>query len=182
MKTKFFALLVFSMITVGTLSAQSLKYLHISAQGGYVTNSLEDKKIGIGGTASLFLQDNLIAKSDRHFWTLTAKAFNNPIGDGKFIGSVLNKQRDAFNYIGVLAGYRIAGGDAQNGLFVEPRIGTALFWDWKPSFLVAPTIGYAFNGFEVAAFSDFGFASRNLVIGKDNFVTLGVSVGYNFGL
>lgn len=182
MRTKLFTLLIFSLFAVGTLSAQSLKYLHVSAQAGSVTNSVEDKKIGIGGTAALFLQDNLIAKTDRHFWTITARAFNNPIRDGKFISSVLNKETDAFNYIGLLAGYRMATGDMQNGLFIEPRVGTALVWDWKPTFLFSPTVGYAMNGFEIAAFGDLGFSNHQLVMGKDNFVTVGISLGYNFNL
>lgn len=182
MRTKLFAFLVFSIFAVGTLSAQSLKYLNVSIQGGSVTNSVEDKKIGVGGSTALFLQDNLIAKTDRHFWTITARAFNNPIRDGKFISSVLNKKTDAFNYVGLLAGYRLSTGDMQNGLFLEPRVGTALVYGWKPTFLVSPTVGFATRGFEVGAFGDFGFSNENLVMGKDNFVTVGISLGYNFNL
>ncbi len=182
MRTKFITLLVFSIIAVGTMSAQSLKYLHVSGQGGYLTKTDEDKKIGIGGTVALFMQDNLIAKSDRHFWTLSVRGFNNPVRDGKFFTSILNKEADAFNHLDFLLGYRLATGDAQNGLFVEPRVGTALVWDWKPTFLFSPTVGYAVRGFEIAAFGDFGFSKQNLVIGSQNFTTVGLSIGYNFAL
>lgn len=182
MKTKIFAFLIFSIFAIGAISAQSLMYLNISADGGFVTNSAEDRKFGVGGSAAFFLQDNLIAKTDRHFWTITARAFNNPILDGKIISSVLNKKTDAFNYIGLLAGYRIATGDMQNGLFVEPRVGTAFTYGWNPLFLLSPTAGYAIQGFQVGAFGDFGFGGKDLVIGKKSLVTIGISLGYNFNL
>lgn len=182
MRTKIFIFLIFSILAIGTISAQSLMYLNISADGGFVTNSVEDRKFGIGGSAAFFLQDNLIAKTDRHFWTITARAFNNPIRDGKFITSVLNKKVDAFNYLGLLAGYRIATGDMQNGFYLEPRVGIHIPATRKPGLLFSPTVGYATHGFQLGAFGDFGFTNKNLVIGKQNFITIGVSLGYNFNL
>lgn len=181
MKTKFYALVAAVILTAGTISAQSKTYVNVSLQGGYVVNSERDEKIGIGGTVAIMQQDFLF-NAEKNYLTLTVKGFNNPYGDGKFITSIMNEEKDGFNHLDLLAGYRITGGDAQNGIFVEPRIGTALVYDWKPALLFSPTVGYATRGFEVALFGDFGFHNANLAIKKQNFTTVGISLGYNIGL
>ena len=181
MKTKFYALVAAVILTAGTISAQSKTYVNVSLQGGYVANSEQDKKIGIGGTVAIMQQDFLF-NAEKNYLTLTIKGFNNPILDGKFITSILNEERDCFNYVAPMLGYRMTTGSAANGFYVEPRVGYAFLASPGKAFLVAPQVGYAFNGFDVALFGDLGFSGNPTVAGPENFYTVGLSIGYNIGL
>ncbi|MHB9057067.1 MAG: hypothetical protein ACYC2P_13130 [Paludibacteraceae bacterium] len=181
MKTKLFTLLAAVVLTSTALSAQTISYLHISGQAGLVTNSQQDRKLGLGGSVAWFRQDNLLFNSEKNYFTLTLKGFNNPYGEGKFISSIMNGANDAFNYIGLLAGYRLTAGNAAAGFYAEPRLGAG-FVPGGTGFLFSPALGYAFNGIDIAVYSDMGFRGKPLVTGTNNFYTVGLSVGYNIGL
>ena len=181
MKTKFYALVAAVILTAGTISAQSKTYVNVSLQGGYVANSEQDKKIGIGGTVAIMQQDFLF-NAEKNYLTLSVKGFNNPYGDGKFITSILNDRGDGFNSIAGLLGYRMTAENAANGFYVEPRVGIDFLAKGNKAFLFSPQVGYAFGGFDVALFGDLGFSGNTLATKTNNFYTVGLSIGYNIGL
>lgn len=174
------SLLLLLFIAVTTVKSQE-NYIRISGEAGFVLNSERDKKMGLGGTVAWLTQDNLLSLNPNNYITLSVKGFNNPYGDGKLIGSVLNKESDAFNYIMPLAGFRITQSGIENGLFIEPRIG-AVFGASYSGLAFAPLAGYAHKNFDFGIFCDMGFGSKNSAMLKKNFFTLGVSIGYNIGL
>ena len=188
-KIKSVFILVAIILASATVSAQeksetpkekSGTYIHVSGQAGWVLKTKQDKSFGIGGTVGLMFQDNLL--SQKNYFTLSAKGFNSPFGDGKFITSILNKKTDAFNYYELLAGYRFTTNSIENGLFAEPRIGFGKGYTYQ-AFVFSPVIGFAFNKFELGVFSDFGFSQdANVLTGEKGYTTLGLSVGYNIGL
>lgn len=180
MKTKLFTLMVV-LLTTGTLSAQTKSYLNVSGQAGFVVNSQEDRKLGLGGSAAWLQQDGFLFNCSKNYLTLTLKALNNPFREGRFVSSILNNKFDAFNYLGVLAGYRLTTGSAANGFYVEPRLGAGVEGSGI-SFLFSPAAGYAYKNFDFALYSDMGFAGKTQATGTDNFFTVGLSVGYNIGL
>jgi|LSQX01.3.fsa_nt_gb hypothetical protein len=174
-------LLLIAVITAVSASSQQ-NFLNISAQAGSVLNTDQDKSFGIGGSVTWLHQDGYLAKSENNYLTLTLKGFNNPYGEGKFISSVLNDKGDGFNYITALAGYRVAFQQITDGFFLEPRLGVGFFAEKKSSFLFSPMVGYTVKKIDIGVYCDMGFSKENYAIKKDNFFTLGVSVGYNIGL
>jgi hypothetical protein len=56
------------------------------------------------------------------------------------------------------------------------------FAEKKSSFLFSPMVGYTVKKIDIGVYCDMGFSKENYAIKKDNFFTLGVSVGYNIGL
>ena len=176
-KITLFLLLI---VAVSTVSAQE-NYIRVSGDVGFVVNSQRDKKVGAGGTISWLTQDNLISLNPANFITLSLKGFNNPYSGGKLLSSMFNDKNDAFNYIMLLVGYRVTQAGVANGLFVEPRVG-AVFGASYSGFAFSPLAGYAYENFDFGVFCDMGFGSKNSAIGKKNFFTLGISIGYNIGL
>ncbi len=174
-------LLLIAVITAVSASSQQ-NFLNISAQAGSVLNTDQDKSFGIGGSVTWLHQDGYLTKSENNYLTLTLKGFNNPYGEGKFVSSVLNDKGDGFNYITALAGYRVAFQQITDGFFLEPRLGVGFFAEKKSSFLFSPMVGYTVKKIDIGVYCDMGFSKENYAIKKDNFFTLGVSVGYNIGL
>ncbi len=174
-------LLLIAVITAVSASSQQ-NFLNVSAQAGSVLNTDQDKSFGIGGSITWLHQDGYLAKSENNYLTLTVKGFNNPYGEGKFISSILNDKGDGFNYITALAGYRVAFQQITDGFFLEPRLGVGFFALNKSSFVFSPMVGYTVKKIDIGVYCDMGFSKENYGIKKDNFFTLGVSVGYNIGL
>lgn len=159
------------------ISAKWGNYVHLSGDAGFVLNSAQDRKFGMGGKIAFLLKDRWV--NDNCYWTITVKAFNNPYDDGKFLSSIYNHDDDAFNYIQFLAGYRYTFDSMTTGFYVEPRLGYARSARIKSAFAFVPSVGYTYNNFDFALFCDMGFAEKELANLKKGFVTLGVSVGYN---
>ncbi|NLO72358.1 MAG: hypothetical protein GX102_15740 [Porphyromonadaceae bacterium] len=167
-------------LTVG-LEAEK-NYLNVSGQTGVVVNSQRDKKLGIGGSVAWLMQDDFMSKSGKNYTSLTMKIFNNPYQEGKFLKSMFNNEDDGFNYVALLAGYRVNFQNISNGFFVEPRLGVGIFADKKPAFVVSPLVGFAYRNFDFGAYCDLGFKNKPFATQKNNFITVGLSVGYGFGL
>ncbi len=180
LKTTLLSIILFAF--AASAQAQSGNYIHISAQTGFVVNSAHDRKLGLGGNAAFLLSDKLIDKNQKNFWTFSIKAFNNPIEDGEFFSSFNNKEYDAFNYVGLLAGYRYTLQGMQNGFYAEPRLGYGVLASGRSAFLFAPVVGYTYNNIDFALFCDMGFSGNKMTIQKNQFITLGLSVGYNIGI
>ncbi len=181
MKKKIFILL-FTAVTLATAEAQHSNYIRISGDAGLVVNTDRDKKFGLGGTISWLTQDNLLSQNPDNYITLSIKGFNNPYGDGKFLGSLFNDKDDAFNYIMPLAGYRLTQQGVADGLFVEPRIGAVFGASGYAGLAFSPLAGYAWQHFDFSLYCDMGFGSQSSAIHKKNFFTPGISIGYNIGL
>lgn len=174
-------LLMVAVIFATGLNAQK-NYLNISVQAGQVINSQKDRKFGLGGSLAWLHQDNYMSQNENNYFSLTMKILNNPYGEGKFISSMFNNADDGFNYVSALLGYRFAFQSIENGVYIEPRLGYGHFAGHKSSLIISPQIGYTYNQFDFSAFCDFGFAKKPFITGKENFATIGLSVGYNIGL
>lgn len=181
MNLKKFFLLLIAVATAAGVTAQK-NIVNISGQAGTVLNTTKDKSFGLGGSVAWMHQDNYLAKSEKNYFTLTMKGFINPYEGGKFISCLLNDVDDGFNYINTLIGYRVAFRNVTDGFFIEPRLGAGLFASKKTSFVFSPMMGYAVKKIDIGAYCDMGFMKGNYAIGKNNFFTLGISVGYNIGL
>ncbi len=48
--------------------------------------------------------------------------------------------------------------------------------------MFSPMVGYTVKKIDIGVYCDMGFSKENFATKKDNFFTLGVSVGYNIGL
>lgn len=180
MKIKLTLLIGLTLITM-SISAQKT-FIHLSGQAGMVVNSRQDRKLGLGGTAALLVQDDLISGNGKNLFTISLKAFNNPFGDGKFVSSIMNGAGDAFNYVGLLAGYRLTTGNAADGFYAEPRLGLGGYSGMNVSVLFSPVVGYAYRNFDFSTYCDMGFGNLTYAMGSDQFFTVGVSVGYNIGI
>lgn len=177
---------VFVLIT-GFSFAQTPKdkvYIHISGDCGFLLNSDQDRKIGLGSTVSFLIPDNWLVSNERNYFTLGVKGLNNPVYNGKFFSSINNNTLDAFNYFQVLAGYRFCERIPENGWYFEYRLGLTLF-DLNfnnYAFSFSPAFGYVYNQFDFSVFSDINVADTYTALGKKEFYTLGVSIGYDIGL
>lgn len=178
---RLFFTFLFAMVAFNTMQAQKNNYIHISADGGFIVNSVRDEKIGLGGTLSWITTDNLIAPQSNNYISLGIKAINNPYGDGEFFTSINNDKNDAFNYLMALAGYRITQQGVTEGFFLEPRFGVVFGASGYTGFAFAPLAGYTYRNFDFAVYCDMGFGRENSAILKKNFFTPGLSIGYNFG-
>ena len=174
-------------LIAGVSSAQTPKdkvYIHISGDCGLVLNSDQDRKTGLGSTISFLIPDNWLLSNERNYFTLGVKGLNNPVYKGKFISSINNNSLDAFNYFQFLAGYRFCERIPENGWYFEYRLGLTMFdlnfnnyaFDFSPAF------GYVYHKFDFSIFGDLNAAAANTVVGKNEFYTLGVSIGYDIGL
>ncbi len=180
-KRKLIILLIAIVSSAGLVKAQTGNFINVSGQMGFVTNSKQDRKFGVGGSAAFLLQDNFLAVNQDNYLTFTLKAFNNPFLDGKLIKSVLNNAYDAFNYIGILAGYRFTAGGAEDGFYVEPRLGVGALAGGA-NFLFSPVVGYGYRNFDFGIFGDMGFRGKPMATNTNNAFTVGLTVGYNIAL
>lgn len=174
-------LMVAVIVSAMALKAQS-HYLRIAVSPGIVTNSEYKEKFALGGSVAWMMEDHFIGKNPNNFISLTFKGMNNPFGEGKLISSILNDKSDAFNYLMPLAGYRFCKNGMDDGFFVEPRVGAAIGASGWVGFAFSPQCGYALNNFDFAAFCDMGLGSKQNVIRKKNFFTIGASVAYRIKL
>ena len=167
-----------------TVSAQNVdntnKYLGVSAEAGWMLNSDKDKTFGLGGTVS-FATPDFIFNSTHNYVTFGAKVFSNPYEGGKFISNVSNGVNDGLNYLALLAGYRFTENNFEEGWYVEPRIGFTQAGPYS-GFIVAPKGGFMTNKWDFSLFADAAFGGEESNIGKKNFTSAGLSVGYFFGL
>ncbi|MBK5195898.1 MAG: hypothetical protein JJE08_07705 [Proteiniphilum sp.] len=174
-------ILLFTVVTLTATQAQKSNYVHISGDAGFVVNTERDKKFGLGGTIGWLTYDNLISQNPYNYISLSVKGFNNPYGEGKFLGSMFNDKDDAFNYIMFLAGYRFTQQGLTEGLFVEPRMGVVIGASGYTGFAFSPMAGYAYRNFDFSLFCDMGFGNKVSAIRNKNFFTPGISIGYNIG-
>jgi len=180
-------LIIFSAIFLTTeiVSAQNMiPYFHLTADAGWVLNSSQNNKPGLGGTFSLFIADNFLNHNDRNYFTLGIRGLNNPYDNGQYFKSMNNSADDAFNYYMILAGYRLSRRITEGGWYFEPRAGYARynFKSYNNTFVFSPVYGYDYKNFDFSAFFDFAFAQKNTATGYKGFFTPGISIGYNFGL
>lgn len=180
MKKIIFCLILMT-CTLVSAQAQFNNYIRISGDAGIVASSERDKKIGLGGTVSWLTIDNFISNNSNNYITVSAKAFNNPYGEGKFVSSIMNDKNDGFNYIMPLLGYRFTKTGMEEGFFVEPRAGVVIGASYT-GFAISPLAGYAFDNFDVSLFIDLGFGSKNNASLSKNIIAPGLSIAYNFGL
>ena len=178
-KAVLFVILCFASIVYA--QAQYDNYLRISGDLGSTINSQRDKKFGMGGSLSWITSDNILSLNDKYFFTLGAKAHNNPYGEGKFISSIMNEKDDAFNYILSFVGYRLTQKGVENGFFIEPRIGAA-FGSGYTGYAFAPIAGYAYKNFDFSIYGDLVFSDKKSAIWEKNFYNIGVSIAYNIKL
>jgi hypothetical protein len=181
MKTTIFILLftVFSFIST---QAQHSNFIRLSVDAGLVVNTERDNQFGMGGTLSWFIQDNLFSFNPDNYISIGITGFNNPYGEGKLIGSILNDKKDGFNYIMPLLGYRITQQGIADGFFAEPRMGIVIGSGYT-GFAFSPLAGYAYRNFDFSLFCDMGFSDKvSFAMRKKNFFTPGISIGYNIGI
>jgi len=174
-------ILLFTLVTISVTQAQKSNYVHIAGDAGFVVNTERDKKFGLGGTIGWLTQDNLFFSNPNNYISLSVKGFNNPYGEGKLIGSILNDKDDAFNYIMPLVGYRITQTGVSEGFYVEPRMGVVIGASGYTGFSFSPMAGYAYRDFDFSLFCDMGFGNEVSAIRNKNFFTPGISLGYNIG-
>lgn len=175
-------------------------YLHLSGEYGKVVNSnIQPLQYGLGGTVSFLIPDDWLNKRNKNYFTLGAKGLNNPHPGERYfitmnlIGDDAHEIDNSFNYFQILAGYRFSRRIRDDGTYFEPRVGYIL-WDFHDNdnptltkgpnhaIVFSPTYGYVYKNFDFAVFSDLGYSKRRTNIFKNNFLTLGISIGYNFGL
>jgi hypothetical protein len=176
---KTISILLFTLVTLTATQAQKNNYFHLSGDAGFVVNTERDNKFGMGGTLGWLTQDNLFLLNPDNYISLSVKGFNNPYGEGKLIGSILNDKDDAFNYIMPLVGYRITQLGVTDGFFVEPRVGAFFGAGGYTGFAFSPLGGYAYRNFDLSVYCDMGFGSKKSAIHTQNFFTPGISIGYN---
>lgn len=181
MERIFLIVILLIALTTPAATAQDANYIHVSADAGFVVNTNRDKKLGIGGTLAWLAQDNLFSLNPRNYISLSAKAFNNPYGEGKFFSSIMNKANDGFNYIMPLVGYRLTQQGVDDGFFVEPRIGV-VFGASYSGFAFSPIVGYALQQFNFSIYCDMGFGRENSAIREKNFFVPGISIAYNISI
>jgi hypothetical protein len=170
----------------------STVYMHFSVEYGLVLNNSSDTILqpGLGGTLSILIPDNLLNNRNINYFTFGIKGLNNPHKNMPYLSSMNIKGNkeidDSFNFFQILAGYRFSERIREGGWYFEPRIGYIL-WDFhdndfsNQAFVISPTIGYVYNNFDFAIISDTGFSQRPTNIGKNVFMTLGLSIGYDLG-
>ncbi len=173
----------------------STVYLHLSGQYGRVlTHSENELMNGIGGTMSFLLPIDFVYNRYnryRNYYTIGIKGFNSPHIGKPYLSSMNIKGDhevdDSFNYFQILGGYRFCERIRYDGTYFEPRIGYIL-WDFhdndfgNQAVVISPAFGYVFRNYDFAGFCDFGISQRHNNTGERIFFTLGISVGYNFGL
>ncbi len=170
----------------------NLVYLHLSDQNGKVLNTeYQPLQNGIGGTVSALIPDMIFNKHNRNYFSLGVKGLNSPHPGAPYL-STMNIRGDkeiddSFNYFQVLTGYRVSERIRNNGIYFEQRFGY-IFWDfhdndkWNHAIVVVPSFGYVYKNYDFAVFGDVGFSQRRTNIAKNVFYTLGISIGYNFGM
>ena len=173
-------ILLFTAVTLTATQAQKSNYIHLSGEAGLVVNTERDNKSGLGGTVGWFTQDNLFIFNPDNYISLSVKGFNNPYGEGRLIGSILNDKNDGFNYIMPLIGYRITQHGVTDGFFVEPRMGIVIGSGYT-GFAFSPIAGYAYRNLDFSLFCDMGLSDKVSAIRKQNLFTPGISIGYNIG-
>lgn len=181
MNRTIFYLILLSTMNIATVNAQKNHYIHLSFDAGGVVNTSQDKLFGMGGTIGWLTKDNIMTFNPNNYLSLSIKAFNNPYNGGKFISSIMNNANDAFNYIVPLVGCRFTQDGIENGFFIEPRVGVAIGSDYT-GFVLSPSAGYAVKQFNLSAYCDMGFGSKQNAILKKSFFTPGISIGYNIGI
>lgn len=181
MKRTIFLIILFVALTIKSVEAQETNYLNISLDAGFVVNSGQDKKFGMGLNIGWLTQDNLFSFNPNNYLSLNLKAFNNPYGEGKFLSSINNDANDGFTYIMPLLGFRFTQEGIVDGFFVEPRIGM-VFGSGYTEFAFSPIAGYAVQQFNFSIYCDMGFGSEVSAILKKNFFAPGISVAYNFSI
>ena len=172
-------------------------YFHFSGEYGSVINSnIQPLENGIGGILSVLIPDDWINKRNHNYFSMGIKGMNNPHLNKPYL-STLNiyaekEIDDSFNYFQFFGGYRFSDRIRNEGTYLETRLGYIL-WDFHdnddptgtkgPNHAVAfsPAFGYVYKNFDFAVFSDLGISKRPTNIGKNVYLAVGISIGYNLG-
>lgn len=185
MKKVFFTIIIGVLASISAMAQATYykydTYIRISGNIGFSASSERNEKLGIGGDIFWLAADNLFLMNRNNFITLGVKGFNNPYGEGSYVTSIMNGKNDGFNCIIALVGYRVTKQGAEQGLFVEPRMGIAFGSNYS-AYAFSPLFGYSYNNIEFSIFCDMGFSNQRNALMKNNFYTPGISLAYNLKL